>query len=111
MKTNHHSFPEKILEEESLGEDEMEKLLDNKKKGNFGNKKRKNELMIENNSSLMMEKLGNSIKKTIISKPIVFEKWQYSSSKIINLLILINPFIFLNLMIFFVISSFIYPSK
>jgi hypothetical protein len=57
-----------------LGEDEMEKLLDNKKKGNLGNKKRKNELMIENNSSLMMEKLGNSIKKTIISKPIVFEK-------------------------------------
>lgn len=52
----------------------MEKLLDNKKKGNLGNKKRKNELMIENNSSLMMEKLGNSIKKTIISKPIVFEK-------------------------------------
>lgn len=30
--------------------------------------KKKNELMIDNNSSLMIEKLGNNIKKTIISK-------------------------------------------
>lgn len=30
--------------------------------------KKKNELMIENNSALMIEKLGNNIKKTIINK-------------------------------------------
>jgi hypothetical protein len=36
--------------------------------------KKKNELMIDNNSSLMIEKLGNNIKKTIINKSIVYEK-------------------------------------
>ncbi len=43
--------------------------------------KKKNELMIDNNSSLMIEKLGNNIKKTIINKSIVYEKWSMAERK------------------------------
>lgn len=75
IKTNNHAMPDKILEEDSMGEDEFERLFHDKKRKLTGSKaKKKNELMIENNSSLMIEKLGNNIRKTIISKPIVFQK-------------------------------------
>lgn len=65
-----------------LGENGLEKLFnDKKRKMTMSRSKKKNELMIENNSSLMIEKLGNNIKKTIINKSIVYQKWSMRESK------------------------------
>ena len=65
-----------------LGKNGLEKLTnDKKRKMTMSRSKKKNELMIENNSSLMIEKLGNNIKKTIINRSIVYEKWSMGESK------------------------------
>ena len=65
-----------------LGENGLEKLFnDKKRKATMSRSKKKNELMIDNNSSLMIEKLGNNIKKTIINKSIVYEKWSMGERK------------------------------
>jgi hypothetical protein len=75
IKTNNHTEQNKILDDEMLGENGLEKLFnDKKRKATMSRSKKKNELMIDNNSSLMIEKLGNNIKKTIINKSIVYEK-------------------------------------
>jgi hypothetical protein len=75
IKTNNRTAQSKIMEEDMLGEDELAKLFgDKKQKVTVVKSKKKNELMVENNLSLMIEKLGNNIKKCIINKSIVYEK-------------------------------------
>ena len=75
IKTNSHAVPDNIMDEEILGENVLDRLFNDKKSKMASSKgKKKNELMIDNNSSLMIEKLGNNIKKTIINKNIVYEK-------------------------------------
>lgn len=69
IKTNITSLAQnKILEEE---EEDMMGSGDKKKDRRF---RKKNELSIENNSSMMMDKIGSNIRKTIISRPTIFQK-------------------------------------